>query len=101
MPPIPADLQLLWRNHTDRFYRQYEQPTFHEDPDDSRIKWFELTYNERVFKYSVQIIEGDKPEDGYPLYIGLHGGGEDALSENNGTWWGMMTSEYWISVQRY
>lgn len=44
------------------------------------IETFELSYNGRTMRYTVDIF-GPQPDDGYPVYIGLHGGGGPDLAE--------------------
>ena len=48
--------------------------------------WFELNYNNRVLKHTIKLF-GQQLLGGYPLFIGLHGGGSnsDGLS-NNRSW---------------
>ena len=41
--------------------------------------------------YFIYAADGDKPEDGYPLYIALHGGG---ASQKNDAQWDAMKSYY-------
>ena len=50
-------------------------------------KWFELSYNGRVLKYTVAIF-GRQSHTGYPVFIGLCGGGTEAAPGlvNTGAW---------------
>ena len=64
MPPITQEFSILWRDYTQRYKEKFESPKFNKDGD---LQWFELNYNDRIFRYSVQIIEGDKPDEGLPL----------------------------------
>lgn len=50
-------------------------------------KWFELSYNDRVLKYTVAIF-GRQSNTGYPVFIGLCGGGTEATPglKNTGFW---------------
>lgn len=45
----------------------------------------QLTIGDKTMKLAWSIY-GDKPQDGYALYISLHGGGGTTASENNGQW---------------
>ena len=44
-----------------------------------------LTFGEAAMRYAVLTI-GEKPEDGYPLYIALHGGGSAPKKVNDEQW---------------
>ena len=50
--------------------------------------WYEIEHNNHVLKYLV-VAFGNQPATGYPLYIGLHGGGSaphDKIGNNDGSW---------------
>ena len=55
-----------------------------------RFPWYEISYNQRALRFTFEIF-GKKPEDGYALYIGLHGGGGTFSGVNNRQWWQMRT----------
>ncbi|KAG8533030.1 uncharacterized protein KY384_001813 [Bacidia gigantensis] len=64
-------------------------------------KWFELPYNGRVLKYTVA-ISGRQPATGYPMFIGLCGGGTDNDPpglRNTGSWIDASTRYFSIPVQ--
>ena len=44
-------------------------------------------------------IKGDKPEDGYPLYIAMHGGGEGDTPDVNDEQWEQMKEYYSASLE--
>ena len=55
-------------------YKTENDPTIHKQQG---WQWFELSYNGRVLKYTVAIF-GRQSNTGYPLFIGLCGGGTEA-----------------------
>ena len=55
-----------------------------------------LTYGDVTMRYAVLTV-GEKPENGYPLYIALHGGG-GAPKELNDSQWVDMTVYYSLSL---
>ncbi len=67
----------LWNQYAERL---------RQDPQ--RIKEMEesaIPYGDSVMKYGLFQI-GDEPEDGYPLFIALHGGGGTAPEINDSQW---------------
>ena len=52
-----------------------------------------MTFGEVQMRYYVAVI-GDKPEDGYPLYIAMHGGGSDDTPDFNDEQWDEMKDYY-------
>lgn len=57
-----------------------------------------MYYGDVKMKYAMQ-IKGDPGEDGYPLYIALHGGGGSDTPDINNQQWMQMTSYYARSVK--
>lgn len=49
-------------------------------------------------RYSAKVI-GEKPKNGYPLYIALHGGGQSDTPDMNDSQWEIMKSYYFDSVE--
>ena len=75
----------VWEN-----YRQEQLP----DPQLIReTREQAMTYGDATMRYTVDVY-GDKPEDGYPLYICMHGGGEDTTPDFNDSQWEMMRYYY-------
>ena len=52
-----------------------------------------LTYGDATMKIYVT-VKGDRPKDGYPLYIALHGGGGSDTPDLNDNQWEMMKGYY-------
>ncbi|KAK1759991.1 hypothetical protein QBC47DRAFT_438368 [Echria macrotheca] len=50
--------------------------------------WFELYFNGRTLKYTVEIVGNHEkqPAAGFPLYICLHGGGGGSIESGNSDW---------------
>ena len=51
-----------------------------------------LSFGEATMRYTIT-VKGDKPENGYPLYIALHGGGSSDTPDIN--------NQQWEHMQRY
>ena len=61
-----------------------------------QITYYELPYNGKHLKFTMEQF-GNRPEDGYPLFIALHGGGgmaghEDYYELTNNTLWSDMAN---------
>ncbi len=54
---------------------------------------YAMTFGDVVMRFTVQVF-GDTPEDGYPLYIALHGGGYDDTGDFNDSQWEDMQVYY-------
>ena len=85
---------------------QIDPPVFRENLNQDinlPSSWFELYYNGRTLKYTLEVIgEGPQPQDGYPLYIGMHGGGNDKTGDgNNKAWTSVGNSWYCKPVAAY
>ena len=52
-----------------------------------------MTFGEATMRYTVQVI-GDMPENGYPLYIAMHGGGSGDTPDFNDEQWDEMKTYY-------
>lgn len=52
-----------------------------------------ITFGDATMRYSVSVI-GDKPQNGYPLYIAMHGGGSSDTPDANDEQWEIMQSYY-------
>ena len=52
-----------------------------------------MVFGDATMRYFVTVI-GNKPEDGYPLYIALHGGGSSDTPDFNDSQWGDMQNYY-------
>ena len=52
-----------------------------------------MTFGDAVMRYYVKVI-GSKPQEGYPLYIAMHGGGSSDTPDMNDDQWNDMKSYY-------
>ena len=52
-----------------------------------------LRFGDAVMRYTLAVV-GEKPEDGYPLYIALHGGGAADTPDVNDEQWKQMQGYY-------
>jgi predicted esterase len=82
--PIPVELERL-DDYEAALWHRYRQE---QSQDPIRLAEHELrsiTQASKTMRYSVEII-GDRPADGYPLYLALHGGGGTSASVNDEQW---------------
>ncbi|MCR5153290.1 MAG: hypothetical protein K6B75_00430 [Lachnospiraceae bacterium] len=56
----------------------------------AEVKDRKMDFGEVTMKYGLQVV-GDPDENGYPLYIALHGGGGGDASVNDSQWAAMVT----------
>ena len=52
-----------------------------------------MTFGDATMRYTVEVF-GEKPEEGYPLYIAMHGGGSGDTPDFNDSQWEDMQSYY-------
>ena len=67
---------------------QLNDPTLLQETQDCA-----MAFGEATMRYTVQVI-GDMPENGYPLYIAMHGGGSGDTPEVNDEQWDEMKDYY-------
>lgn len=58
---------------------------------------YAMTFGEATMRYTVEVI-GDRPEDGYPLYIAMHGGGSGDTPDINDEQWDEMKEYYFEAL---
>ncbi|MFT5686419.1 MAG: poly(3-hydroxybutyrate) depolymerase [Myxococcota bacterium] len=93
--PIPVAVEEL-AEHEEALWQRYLQE---QSADPARLAEHEgqtITQAGKTMRYSVAVT-GDRPVQGYPLYIALHGGG-GAPAEVNDAQWVAMQSYYADSV---
>ena len=65
------------------------------------LKYYYIKYNNTVgLQYTLEIY-GDQPLSGYPIFIGLHGGGSGDRTKNDKAWSVMAAGLYRNNVQDY
>ena len=84
--PIEADALAEAREAAWSAYREasLSDPTLLKETGD-----YAMTFGEATMRYTVEVI-GDRPEDGYPLYIAMHGGGSGDTPDINDEQWDEM-----------
>jgi len=93
--PIPVAIEGL-AEHEEALWQRYLQE---QSVDPARLAEHEgkaITQAGKTMRYSIAVT-GERPEQGYPLYIALHGGG-GAPAEVNDAQWTAMQSHYADSV---
>ena len=90
--PQPSEVENLaeareeaWNTYANA---QLNDPTLLQETQDCA-----MTFGEATMRYTVQVI-GDMPENGYPLYIAMHGGGSGDTPEVNDEQWDEMKDYY-------
>ncbi len=77
--------ELLW----EEYLAEIREDETRKSEVDNRV----MAYGEVSMKYGMQ-IKGDPDEQGYPLYIALHGGGSSDTPELNNQQWSQMALYY-------
>ena len=88
--PIPVALDRL-ADHEAALWQRYRTE---QSLDPLRLAEHELraiTQASKTMRYAIEII-GDRPPDGYPLYIALHGGGGTSAAANDEQWQQMQSN---------
>lgn len=83
--------ELLWEEYLDEIRN-----------DETRQKEVEnraMEYGEVTMKYGM-LVKGEADENGYPLYIALHGGGSSDTPDMNDSQWQQMITYYGKTVQQ-
>ncbi|KAF8182782.1 hypothetical protein K438DRAFT_1937698 [Mycena galopus ATCC 62051] len=75
--------ETLW----ERYKESQALDSFRRNEHDAQA----LSYRGRIMRYVSFTLGSDKPADGYPLYIALHGGGSVSPELNNQQWENMKT----------
>ena len=52
-----------------------------------------IAFGDAVMRYTLEVY-GEKPENGYPLYIAMHGGGYSDTPDTNDMQWAIMSGYY-------
>lgn len=74
-------------------WNEYCQTMLADPVLQSETAEYAMTFGDAVMRYYVT-VNGDKPQNGYPLYIALHGGGSGDTPEFNDEQWEDMMSYY-------
>jgi dienelactone hydrolase len=96
MAPIDAS---AWTQYVEWLSAPEQKDRIPTPQGSGNRQYFELSYNGRTLKYAVDVI-GNQPSTGYPLYIGLHGGGADSLEVNDQAWWTVFDQWYGYLVRQ-
>lgn len=74
-------------------WNEYVENATNDETRLSEKKDRAMDYGEVTMKYGLQVV-GDRDENGYPLYIALHGGGSSDTPDVNDEQWLQMVSYY-------
>ena len=92
---IPADRLKEERN---RVWQEYADAMKQDPVLLEETKNQAMTFEEATMRYSLEVV-GEKPEDGYPVYIALHGGGASDTPDINDQQWEQMQYYYRMALQ--
>ena len=82
---LPEAREVVWNNWVESIMADEE---FQAETEN-----FVLDFEDVQMRYNVQVF-GEKPDDGYALYIAMHGGGYDDTGETNDAQWEDMMEYY-------
>jgi len=94
---IALDSNLAVKNARESLYQKMSENAKRDSLRLNEIENKSMTYGDVVMKYTVSVI-GEPGENGYPVYIALHGGG-GAPKEVNDSQWNHMQIYYRDSVE--
>ena len=102
MAPIPTkSTNEVWKDYV--LLNQPIKPELIKEGDDAHVpdlKYYIIKYNDIGLQYTFDVY-GDQPRSGYPIFIGLHGGGGGDREGNDTEWKDMAKSIYGKNVRDY
>ncbi|MBQ6518610.1 MAG: alpha/beta hydrolase [Anaerolineaceae bacterium] len=81
------------KEYRDMAWAQWKETMLNNETLKSETKEFAMTFGEATMRYTVEVF-GEMPDDGYPLYIAMHGGGADDTPDFNDSQWEAMQNYY-------
>jgi predicted peptidase len=84
--------------YAETIWQEYVESVKNDVQRKDEFESMKMPFGDVEMKYEYFVI-GEKPQDGYPLYIALHGGGQVA-KESNDQQWEQMKSYYRGSVNQ-
>ncbi|OCL15169.1 hypothetical protein AOQ84DRAFT_416221 [Glonium stellatum] len=102
MAPIPPkSLDEIWNRYTSSYSATKSVPNVGKSGKIKDMPYYELKYNDTsklTLKYTFDAY-GVQPPSGYPLFIGLHGGGSGSPEGNDNAWHDMWRGNYGKNVK--
>ncbi len=87
---IPRQRELAWE--------EYRQAMLADAKLNTETSAQAMHFGGAVMRYFIKTV-GEKPENGYPLYIAFHGGGGSDTPDINNEQWAMMQDYYSIALE--
>ncbi len=81
------------QEHREAAWEEWVQTMLADETYQNETNNWAMTFGDATMRYTAEIF-GDMPEEGYPLYIAMHGGGYDDTGETNDSQWEDMQSYY-------
>lgn len=85
------------RQFRDQVWKEYLQEISEDEVRKSEVENRVMKYQDVQMKYGLQII-GEPDENGYPLFIALHGGGQGDTPDVNDQQWAHMAVYYKMGI---
>ena len=88
-----SDTDSEWKAKRREAWVDYVQTQAGNDTMHEEIEAQAMKYGDVTMRFTTEVV-GEKPENGYPLYIALHGGGEGDTPDVNDSQWEDMQGYY-------
>lgn len=83
----------------DLLWEEYLEEIKNDETRKAEVENRAMDFGEVTMKYGV-LVKGEADEDGYPLYIALHGGGGSDTPDLNDSQWSQMATYYGKNVKQ-
>ncbi|MBQ6481925.1 MAG: hypothetical protein IJI45_12465, partial [Anaerolineaceae bacterium] len=81
------------KDYREMTWEQWEETILESEELQFETENFAMTFGEATMRYTVEVF-GEMPDEGYPLYIAMHGGGADDTPDFNDSQWEAMQNYY-------
>ena len=81
------------KEYREMAWDQWEETMLDDETLQTETEEFAMTFGEATMRYTVDVY-GEMPDEGYPLYIAMHGGGYDDTGDFNDSQWEAMRNYY-------
>ncbi len=88
--PISLDSNASLKDARERIFESMRQEAMLDETRSAELDGLSMTFGEATMNYTLATI-GEEGEDGYPVYIALHGGGGTTKDVNDDQWRQMQT----------
>ncbi len=88
--PISLDSNASLKDARERIYESMRQEAMLDETRSAEMDGLSMTFGEATMNYTLATI-GEEGENGYPVYIALHGGGGTTKDVNDDQWRQMQT----------